>query len=220
MHPYTSTLPKSLIDVCGEPFIGHQLRLLSANGITNVILCVGHLGDQIREYVGDGRRFGVEADYSFDGPMLKGTGGALKQALPLLGEDFFVLYGDSYLTCDYRAVEKSFLNSRKSALMTVFRNDGRWGNSNVDFDAGRILAYDKTHTSPRMRYIDYGLGVMSRGALTAPGTAEQKDLADIYRTLLARGELGAVEVYDRFYEIGSVNGLDDLVSYLTNRDIV
>ena len=63
-----------------------------------MVFCVGHLGDQIEQVVGDGQRWGVRLRYVFDGPTLLGTGGALRQASPLLGEAFFVMYGDSYLT--------------------------------------------------------------------------------------------------------------------------
>ena len=126
LRPVTKRIPKSLIEVNGEPFVAHQLRLLQANGIRRVVLCVGFLGEMIREQIGGGERFGVEVEYSFDGDKLLGTAGAVKQALPLLGDSFFVLYGDSYLVCDYAAAATEFRTSGKLALMTVFRNEGKW----------------------------------------------------------------------------------------------
>ena len=165
-------LPKALVDINGEPFIAHQLRLLHANGIRRVVLCLGYLGEWCAHFVGDGSAFGLEVEYSFDGPVLRGTAGAIHQALPLLGSAFFVLYGDSYLPCDYAAVEEAFRQSGKPGLMTVFRNEGQWDSSNVEFAAGRILAYDKKNRTPRMRYIDYGLGVFDRRTFEAlaPGS--------------------------------------------------
>ncbi len=139
LGPLTEGLPKSLVEVAGQPFIVHQLRLLHRNGITQIVLCVGHLGEQIQAAVGDGRRWGVHLEYSFDGPQLMGTGGAIRQALPLLGDRFFVLYGDSYLDCDYQAARRAFAASGKLALMTVFRNENRWDPSNVVFQDGQIL---------------------------------------------------------------------------------
>src|SRR5205823_1192201 len=158
LRPLTETVPKSLIEVAGEPFLWHQLRLLQAQGVERAVLCLGHLGEMVRESVGD-RRFGVEIEYSFDGAKPLGTAGALKQALPLLGDRFFILYGDSYLPCDWAAVQQTFWATGRQGLMTVCRNDNQWDTSNVEFAGGEIVAYDKKLRTPRMRHIDYGLGM-------------------------------------------------------------
>ena len=126
LRPLTETIPKSLVEINGEPFLNHQLRLLRQNGVDRVVLCLSHLGEMVRDSVGDGRAFNLHIDYSFDGPTLLGTAGALKRALPLLGESFFILYGDSYLPIDWAAVEQAFLASGKSGLMTVFHNEDNW----------------------------------------------------------------------------------------------
>ena len=213
LYPLTERIPKALVEINGEPFLAHQLRLLRAAGIAQVVLCVGRHGERIRDYAGDGTQFDLAIDYSVDGPVLLGTAGAVRQALPLLGEAFFVLYGDSYLPCSYRAVEQAFHAAAKPGLMTVYRNEGRWDSSNVEFSAGRILSYDKKNPTPRMHHIDYGLGVFSRTAFEG---AAHSDLADLYRDLLDRRQLAACEVQERFYEIGSFAGLNDLARHLAS----
>jgi NDP-sugar pyrophosphorylase family protein len=215
LRPLTETIPKSLIEINGEPFLWHQLRLLQSQGIRRVVVCAGHLGEMLRESVRDGRAFGLHVDYSFDGPLPLGTAGALKQALPLLDGSFFVLYGDSYLPCNWLDVQKSFLASRKEALMTVHRNEGRWDSSNVEFVEGGIVAYNKKLRTPRMRHIDYGLGVLQQTALNRVPEKQSWDLASLYEQLLAEGELAAYEVPERFYEIGSFAGIQEFSSYLT-----
>lgn len=217
LRPLTATIPKALVEVNGEPFIAHQLRLLRANGITRVVVCAGYLGEMIQECVGDGGEFGVQVRFAFDGPRLLGTAGALKQALPLLGEAFFVLYGDAYLPCDYRAVQTAFEQSGRLALMTVLRNDGRWDRSNVEFVDGNILAYNKHCPTPWMRHIDYGLGVFHRAALAVVPEAQPYDLATLYQELLTQGALAAHEVDQRFYEIGSFAGLEETRQYLATQ---
>ena len=157
LRPITETIPKSLVDIHGEPFIAHQLRLLKHHGITEVLLCIGYLGEQIVDKIGNGDRFGVQVSYAFDGPKLLGTAGAIKQALRQLPEYFFVLYGDSYLPCNYAAIQKIFLNSGKQALMTVFKNQDQWDNSNVEFKYGQVMEYDKKNKTDRMHHIDLGL---------------------------------------------------------------
>ena len=214
LRPLTETIPKSLVEINGEPFLWHQLRLLRANGVDRVVLCVSYLGEQVRDSVGDGRAFGLHIDYAFDGPVLLGTAGALKAALPLLGESFFVLYGDSYLPIDLRAVESAFQSSGKAGLMTVFLNEGQWDTSNVEFADGRILAYDKKVRTPRMRYIDYGLGVFRASAFGRVPEGQPFDLAALYRDLLQSGDLAAFEALHRFYEIGSFGGMEELSTYL------
>jgi len=211
LYPLTERIPKALIEVNGEPFLAHQLRLLRACGIEHVVLCIGHHGDLIREYAGDGARFGLAVEYSHDGPVLLGTAGAVRQALPLLGDAFFVLYGDSYLPCSYRDVEQAFRAAGQPGLMTVFRNEGRWDTSNVELAEGRIVAYDKKNRTDRMQHIDYGLGVFTAAALTESAHA---DLAGVYAELLSRKQLAAFEVGERFYEIGSFAGIAELSQYL------
>ena len=214
LRPLTETIPKSLVEINGEPFLWHQLRLLRENGVSRVVLCISHLGEQVRESAGDGREFGLHIDYSFDGAALLGTAGALKRALPLLGESFFVLYGDSYLPIDLRAVEAAFLASGKTGLMTVYSNEGQWDSSNVEFGDGRIVAYDKKLRTARMRHIDYGLGVIRAAAFDRLPPATCWDLAGLYQELLNAGELAAFEAPHRFYEVGSFSGIEELSSYL------
>jgi NDP-sugar pyrophosphorylase family protein len=210
----TEKIPKSLIPIAGEPFVAHQLQLLRRNGIQHVILCVGHMGEMIEQTIGNGSAFGVNVEYSYDGPTLLGTAGAIRTALPNLGEKFFVMYGDSYLTCDYAAIEREFSCANKLGLMTVFLNDGQWDTSNVEFANGRILAYSKKDRTPRMCYIDYGLGVFHAEAFTQ---SHATDLADLYCDLLRANELAAFEVHERFYEIGSPAGLKEMENFLTQQ---
>src|SRR5215813_10377399 len=154
LRPATERIPKALIEINGEPFLAHQLRLLRRKGIERAVLCAGYLGDQLRAYAGSGEAFGLRIDYSFDGPTLLGTAGAIRRALPLLGDSFLVLYGDSYLPCDYAAVASAFDRQNKSGLMTIYHNEGRWDWSNVEFAGGQILAYDKTRRTAAMKHID------------------------------------------------------------------
>lgn len=214
LRPITEKIPKALIEIDGEPFIAHQLRLLHSRGIRSAVLCVGHLGEMIRDFAGDGERFGVELQYSFDGTVLRGTGGAIHQALPLLAESFFVLYGDSYLPIDYTRVQRAFESGGKPGLMSVYQNSDQWDSSNVEFSENRILAYDKKLRTARMRYIDYGLGVFSRKVFEALTPGLVCDLAEIYQKLLAADELTGCEIHERFYEIGSVQGIADLTRVL------
>jgi NDP-sugar pyrophosphorylase family protein len=219
LRPITEKVPKALIPVAGQPFLAHQLRLLRSSGIRKVVLCVGYLGEMIEEEFGDGRNHGVQLKYSFDGPELLGTGGALKKALPLLGNHFFVLYGDSYLPINYVTPVRAFVASGKLGLMTVFRNGGRWDKSNVWFKDGEIKNYNKKEQSTEMQHIDYGLGVLRSTALAPWPDGKAFDLADVYRDLIARNELAGFEVKQRFYEVGSPEGLAELDAMLRSQQL-
>ncbi len=217
LRPVTEKVPKSLLELNGEPFIFHQLRLLSAHGIHHVVLCVGHLGEVIRRVVREGQEFGLKVEYSFDGERLLGTAGAIKNALPMLGDSFLVLYGDSYLVCDYVAVAREFRRAGKLALMTVFKNEGQWDTSNVEYEAGRILAYSKENRTPRMQFIDYGLGAFSAKAFARVPADQSFDLAELYSMMLAEGQLAGMEVDHRFFEIGSPAGLEETARFLATQ---
>lgn len=219
LRPLTEKVPKLLIEVAGEPFFSHQLRLLRHAGLTRVVLCVGYLGEMIVDRYGDGREWGVDIAYSFDGPKLLGTGGALIRALPLLGDAFYVLYGDSYLPIDYLDVGRAFLDSNQQGLMTVYENRGKFDPSNVWFADGKIKVYDKKNPIPEMHHIDYGLGLLRASALEDCPRNEVVDLADVYGRLVASDNLAGYEVSQRFYEIGSPAGLQELDAYLSGQAI-
>ena len=213
LHPITETIPKALVEVAGKPFILRQLDYLRRQGVSRVVLCTGFLGEQIEAIVGDGSALELAVSYSQDWPNLMGTGGALKQALPLLDTQFLVLYGDSYLPIDFASVERVFLASGKPALMTVQRNADRWDKSNVLFRDGVIVEYNKQSPTPEMKHIDYGLGALSARILVDEKTPGPFDLADIYHRLSLSGQLAGYEVYERFYEIGSHKGLAEAADY-------
>lgn len=219
LRPITEKIPKSLVEVNGRPFLDYQMRLLAANGVTRAVLSVAYKGEMIEEYLGDGSRYGIEASYSYDGPAYLGTAGAIRKALPQLGPAFFTLYGDSFLTVPFAAVGQAFLASGKEALMTVFRNDGQFDTSNVEYRDGRIVVYDKKERTPAMRHIDYGLGVFQARVFEGLAEGEVCDLASLYQDVLRRGQLAAYEVLERFYEIGTPAGIADTSRFLAGRDV-
>lgn len=215
LYPATLKIPKSLLEVAGKPFIAHQLRVLKGRGVTRAVVCAGRLGEKIQEYLGDGSAFGVSVRYSFDGEHLLGTGGALQKALPLLGDIFWVLYGDSYLETDYGAILNYFKQKNRAGLMTLFKNENRWDRSNVRFEGGRILEYRKGGAEGRMQHIDYGLSIFRSYALAGfapPG--EKWDLSELFQRLIEQDDLLGFEVKERFYEIGSPEGLAETEAHL------
>jgi N-acetyl-alpha-D-muramate 1-phosphate uridylyltransferase len=208
--------PKPLLEVAGEPFLVHQLRLLADHGARAAVLCVGYRGEQVQERIGK-RRCGIEIRYSFDAePGRDGTLGAIRRASPLLGERFLVLYGDTYLRIDYRAVAREWRHSGLPAVMSVLHNEGRWDASNAVYRDGRVLRYDKRSPSAGMRWIDYGLGGLTASALErAPAPA--RDLATLYERLAERGELLGFPASARFYEIGTARALRETDAFLSAR---
>ena len=217
LRPITERIPKSLVPVAGKPFLAHQLELLRERGIRHVVLCVGFLGEMVQKEFGDGHHRGMDLDYSFDGPALLGTGGALRQALPKLGNRFFVLYGDSYLPTDFQPIAEFFDRSGKRGLMTVYRNEDRYDISNVVFRDGEIAVYDKQVRSSEMAHIDYGLSLFHGNVFREYAVGQKFDLADVMQRLVAGKELAGYEVKERFYEIGSPKGLAELEMLLHSK---
>jgi NDP-sugar pyrophosphorylase family protein len=204
-------VPKALAPVAGEPFVFHQLRLLARHGAERVVMCVGHLGEQIEAAVGDGGHFGLDVRYSFDGPRLAGTAGAVRKALDLLGESFLVTYGDTYLRIDYEAVQATFHASSHPALMTVLENDGCWGQSNAVYADGLVTAYDKRTPPVGARWIDYGLLAFEASVFTSGGAS---DLGQVCKRLAEQGWLGGYVADRRFLEIGTPEALAETNSVL------
>jgi NDP-sugar pyrophosphorylase family protein len=219
MRPTTDSIPKTLIPVGGVAFADHQLRWLAGDGVDRIVYCIGYRGDQIREYVGNGGRWGVSVDFVDEGDELRGTAGALRLALDegVLHDRFFVLYGDSYLPIALAPVWKAFDEAGLPALMTVLRNAGRWDRSNAVVEDGLVTTYDKSSADANvsLEWIDYGLSVLDRSVVESrvPRGAVA-DLADLYPELSTAGLLAAFEVHERFFEIGSPGGLADLDVFL------
>lgn len=225
MRPLTETIPKALIPVAGVPFIDHQLAWLAGHGVADVVLSVGYRGEMLSDHVGDGARFGLNVRVVDEGTELRGTAGALRLALDrgALEPAFLMTYGDSFLPIDFDDVWRRFQASGARALMTVFRNGGRWDDSNVIFRDGRVVLYDKHHaTRPAayFDYIDYGLSAMKReviAELVPSQPVERSDLAPLFHELSRRGDLAGLEITQRFFEIGSPAGLQDLEQWMRDR---
>jgi len=219
LDPVTRTVPKCLIPVAGRPFAHWQLEWLASQEVTDVVYSIGHLGDQVRAAVGDGTRFGVSVRYVEDGPRRRGTAGAVRLAVDegALGEQFFVLYGDSWLSISLPAVARAYDAAGRPALMTVFRNRGRWEHPNAVFAGGMVTWYEKglADPPPAMEYVDYGLSVLDAAVvreLVPAGRAA--DLAEVFTPLSRAGRLAGFEATERFYEIGSPDGLAEVEALL------
>ncbi len=223
LRPITEKIPKSLVPVAGRPILAHQLEMLHAQGIRKAVLCIGFLGEMIQREFGS-EAYGIKLDYSFDSPRhseataggekLLGTGGAIKRALPKLGEEFFILYGDSYLPIQYAPVAEFFQRSGKPGLMTVYRNEGLYDTSNVVYADGEIKIYDKKIKLPEMKHIDYGLSLFKSAVFAAYAADQVFDLAEVMGKLVREKQLAGYEVLERFYEMGSPAGLEELEQLL------
>jgi len=210
----TKDFPKCLIEVNGRAFVEWQLDLLARNGYSDLVFCVSYKSDMVQEHLGDGSRWGVKINYSLDGEIQLGTGGAIRNALPLLGESFGVLYGDSYLPINYKEVEGEFLSKNATALMTVYQNDNLYDASNVEFKDGRLLNYQKGIRDKKMTHIDYGLTYFQGDAFNYWLKEVSFDLSEVCHTLSNQKKLLGFEVFDRFYEIGSVGGIQEFSEFL------
>jgi N-acetyl-alpha-D-muramate 1-phosphate uridylyltransferase len=204
--------PKPLLEVAGEPFLVHQLRLLARHGAREAVLCVGYLGEQIERRIGR-ERFGIGLRYSHDAPGLDGTLGAVSRALALLGERFLVLNGDTYLPVDYAAAARAWRASGLPALMGVLHNRDRHEPSNADLAGGRVLAYEKTAPPGSMAWIDCGLGGLTR-EIVESFAPQERDLAAIFTRLARAGLLCGFQARARYYEIGTPRALAETDRFL------
>ena len=220
LRPLTEVIPKALVDVAGKPFIVRQLGYLREQGISHVVLCIGYLGYMVQNVVGSGESFGLKVSYSEDGPTLLGTGGALRKATSYLSDEFFVLYGDSFLPVNFSAVQTAYQLRKQPALMTVIKNLDQWDKSNVLFVEGELIEYNKRKPRAEMAFIDYGLGVVTATLLKQYPIGQSFDLAELYQDLSLRGQLAGLEVYERFYEIGSHTGLKETEDYFLTKEKV
>jgi NDP-sugar pyrophosphorylase family protein len=210
----TAETPKCLIEINGRPFVDWQLEILMEHGYSDFIFCISYKSDMVQEYLGDGSDRGVRIQYSLDGDTQLGTGGAIQKALPKLGEKFGVVYGDSYLPTNYKAAEQFFLNSESQALMTVYENKNQFDSSNVKFIDGKLINYEKGSNGLQMHHIDYGITFFREGAFRPWRDQSSFDLSEVFHELGTRGQLLGFEVFERFYEIGSHQGIREFTQYL------
>jgi N-acetyl-alpha-D-muramate 1-phosphate uridylyltransferase len=210
----TKDFPKCLIEINGRPFIDWQMDLLVAAGYSEFVFCLSYKSEMVQEHLHDGKQWGVNVKYSLDGETQLGTGGAVKKALPLLGEEFALIYGDSYLPVEYSEIETAFKRSADLALMTIYRNGNEHDASNVEFTDGKLVNYEKGRLDPKMQYIDYGLTHFRAEAFRQTLNQQAFDLSEICHKLASEKKMSGFEVFNRFYEIGSVQGIQDISDYL------
>jgi NDP-sugar pyrophosphorylase family protein len=216
LRPITEKIPKGLVEIDGKPFLEYQIKLLKKYEIKNIILCVGYKGEMIEEYFGDGENFGVKISYSKESKPL-GTGGAIRKAFNKLRKNFFVMYGDAYLNFDYKDIISFYEKSKGTAVLSIYKNKGKYDSSNVILDNNGKVLYDKSNPSSNMEYIDYGLSVLNKDLVKKFIPSQGfYDLADFYNEISKKELLLGYEVNERFYEIGSFGGLDEFKKYINS----
>jgi NDP-sugar pyrophosphorylase family protein len=213
LRPITNNIPKALVKINGVPFIKIQLQLLKKNGFKKIYLLVSYKSNLIEEYLKKNDNFGLDIKLVYDGDELLGTGGAVKKASKVVSGYFFLTYGDSYLPIDYKNLYK-FFNEKKTSLMTIFKNFNEWDNSNISFDGNNILSYSKKG-GLKYEYIDYGLMIMNQNDFKKI-KKHNFDLTDVICNLISKKKLIGYEVYERFYEVGSFDGIKNLENYLNH----
>jgi NDP-sugar pyrophosphorylase family protein len=216
LQPLTRSVPKPMVNVHDRPFLEYELTLLAQNGITDVVLCVGYLGEQVLRHFGSGRTLGIQIQYSWDGEQLVGPIGALKNAESLLEDSFFVLYGDAYLRLDYQALMDSILFSNRLGAMAVLHNYDEYGPSDLLVEDGIVKEYDKKHSRPELEWVNFGVSALRRQALQLVEPRRFCDEETFYGQLIAQRQLIAFEVKDRFYEIGNPSGLEQFRSFIAS----
>ena len=204
--------PKSLIKINNHPFLYHQLIYLEKQGIKEVIICAGHLGFKIKKFI-ENKKINLKIKYFNDGKKLLGTGGAIKKILPFLKNNFFVMYGDSYLPINFRNVQKLYINSKKLGLITIYKNKNKLDKSNIILKSGNIY-YNKFKPIKGMHYIDYGLNILNKRVFKYFNLKKKFDLAEVLNLISKKNLLTFMLVKKRFYEIGSLHGIKDTEDFL------
>jgi len=218
LNDLTKSTPKSLVQINGTPFVIHQLNLLKKSGFSNIHFCLGHLGEQIENEIKKHPNYeDLNISFSYDGSTQLGTGGAIGKILDDLPDYFFVTYGDSYLKTDYNDIISFFEENKKASqnnLMTLYKNNNRWDHSNVIFDGKKILCYSKKKKLKNMIYIDFGLSIISKESFKLYNKNSIFDLSDYFAYLVKNKSLLGYKVENRFYEIGSFQGIKELEKIL------
>ena len=217
LRPLTDKVPKAMAPVNGRPFLEYELELLASHGVDDIVLCVGYKGEMIRDHFGDGSGFGVKIRYSSEGERLLGPIGGLKMAERMLRKEFFVTYGDAYLRLDYRGMMDALMGHEELAVMAVYRNQGRHGRSDVVVKDGFVAAYDKVSQVPGMEWINFGVTAMRRDALAKVEPGRVTDEQTFYGRLVRERQLRALEVSERFYEVGSERSLAEFAGFVSDR---
>jgi len=217
LRPLTEKIPKSMVRINGKPFLVYQIEILKKNNVKNVVLCTGFLGEQIKEYFGDGKKFGINIKYSEEKDRLLGTGGALINAEHILKEKFFTMYGDSYLLLDFRDIWRYFDNFKKMGMMVVYKNYNRFDRSNVTIRDNYVTNFYKDRNKRGLVYIDSGASVLRKSVLDLIPTDTKFSLNDVFIELIKRKELLAYRTNQRFYEIGSKRGLEEFKKLVSER---
>ncbi len=217
LRPLTERIPKAMTPILGRPFIEYEIELLKSEGVNELVICVGHLGESIERHLGRGGRFGVSISYSHDGPKLLGPAGALRRAESLLHDTFFVTYGDAYLRAPYGSIMDTLASSGRLGVMAVFRNEGKYGASDVAVEGGKVARYDKRNREAGMDWINFGVSALRKGALALIPEGRECGEEEFYGSLIKKGELLAFPVMKRFYEIGTPSSLAEFERFISSQ---
>jgi NDP-sugar pyrophosphorylase family protein len=218
LYPVTKYLPKSLYPINGKPFIDYQLERLKSGGFNHIVLLVSHFGNEIREYVGNGERYGLNIEYSFDDA--KGTLPAIKKAFKFLDYNFFITYGDSYLTADFKDIQKTYDAQNKPFLVTIYKNnDETLHKNNIAYINNQIVDYSQLNLNNSCQYVDYGITILNKNYLDNIDETWYTNVSNLYNFAIAKNNLASYVIKERFYEVGSLRGIQDFTKYVIRKDL-
>ena len=220
LYPITSYIPKYLYPINGMPFVDYQLKLLKQSGFDHVVLCIGKFGGIIREYVSHGGQWGLSVEYSYIDINNEGTANAIKKTRRYVDDSFFVMYGDSYLPVNYKKIQQKYESSKTKGLMAIYNNhDEQLHKNNVYYKKKSIIRYSKTEDILPMNYIDYGISVFNKNTLDRIDDSCYTDLSVVHNNLIAEGQLSPFIIKSRFYEVGSLRGIQDFTKYVIRKKL-
>lgn len=209
--------PKSMMDINGKPFIEHQIEMLKKQNIKNIVLCTGHLSEKIESYLGDGKNFGVDIKYSYDGGKRLGPMGAVKNAESILEKDFFIMYGDSYIFVDFNKVYDFYKENNELVCMVVYKNKNKYDKSNLIVENNRVIGHKDLKVEGKIEYIDYGTSILNKKSLDFIPKDSFFSTEDFFKKMIKKNQLLAYEIKKRFYHIGNPKALEEFRNFVKNQ---
>lgn len=206
MAPLTDTCPKPLIPLCGKPLIIHHLEKLAAAGITDIVINHAWLGEQLEQTLGNGSSWGIRIQYSPENEALE-TGGGVYQALPLLGEDAFLLInGDVWTNWDYSEVMNTSLQEGELGHLWLIDNPAH--NPQGDFCLGEGKVLDTALLNETALTFS-GISLLSP-QLWAECTSGAYPLAPMLRSAMLQQQITGSKLNADWVDVGTPQRLSDL----------
>lgn len=220
LRPLTVTTPKPMVRINNKPFLEYIIELLKNNGIKEIVLLTGYLHEQIEQYFGDGKQFGVSISYSYS-PVDDDTGTRVRKAKDLIQKEFLLLYSDNYWPLQLDDLYSFYKKNKTQGLVTVYANQDSYTKNNIHVTPkGMITVYAQGKKEKNLNGVDIGFFILRKKIIDLIPEKNCSFEKTVLPKLIRKKQLAGFLTYHKYYGLSNLKRIPLIQDFFIEKKVV